>query len=123
MSLCLSGGGAVVALAWTAFTLSWTHSVEKIGWEEDWRVSACGMRMVEARIKGTGAGMEPPANARLEDGWWHYRPRLSEIPRLVLARSGAVADWRLCRNGDCATIGALLGTNAATVTLAPCDRP
>lgn len=122
MSLCLSGGGAVVALAWTAFTLSWTHSVEKIRWEEDWRVSASGMRLVEARVKGTGAGMEPPADARLHDGWWHYTPRPPDLPRLVLARSGAVADWQLCRNGDCNTIGALLGTNAATVTLAPCDR-
>jgi hypothetical protein len=123
MSLCLSGGGAMVALAWTAFTLSWTHSVEKIRWEEDWRVSASGMRVIEARVKGTGAGMEPPADARLHDGWWRYTPRLPDLPRLVLARSGAVADWRLCQNGDCATIGAMLGTNAATVTLAPCGRP
>lgn len=113
----------MVAVAWTAFTLSWTHSVEKIRWEEDWRVSPRGLRIVEARIKGTGAGMEPPAGARFHDGWWHYTPETPDLPRLVLARSGAVEDWQLCRDGECAAIGALLGTNAATVTLAPCEHP
>lgn len=121
MSLCVSGGGAIVVLAWTAFTLSWTHTVEKIRWEEDWRVSASGLHVIEARVKGAGAGMEPPADAKLHDGWWHYRPRVPSLPRLVLARYDGAGDWQLCGNGGaCATIGALLDTKAATVTLERC---
>ncbi len=121
MSLCLSGGGAMVALAWTAFTLSWTHSVEKIRWEEDWRVSTHAMHIVEARVKGTGAGMEPPSNAQLRGGWWRYDPKMAELPRLVLARFDTKDDWLLCRNGDCRDVGDLLGTNADTVSIFPCS--
>jgi hypothetical protein len=123
VSLCLTGAGVTVAMAWTAFTLSWTHTVEKVEWQEDWRVSTSGMQIVEARVKGTGAGMEPPPDATLDGGWWRYRPRVPTLPRLVLARSSGVDDWQLCQQGDCTTIGSLLGANAATVTLAPCDRP
>jgi len=123
VSLCLTGAGVSVALAWAAFTLSWTHTVEKVEWQEDWRVSTSGVEIVEARVKGTGAGMEPPPDAKLDGGWWRYRPQVPTLPRLVLARSGLVDDWRLCRNGDCVTIGALLGTEAGSVTLSPCDRP
>lgn len=123
MSLCLIGAGVSVAMAWTAFTLSWIHTVEKVEWQEDWRVSTNGLQIVEARVKGTGAGMEPPPDARLDGGWWRYRPQVPTLPRLVLARSEVVDDWYLCRNGNCVAVGALLGANAPTVTLSPCDRP
>ena len=123
MSLCLIGGGVSIAVAWTAFTLSWTHTVENVEWQEDWRVAASGLEIVEARIKGTGAGMEPPPGARLERGWWRYRPQLEAMPRLILARSEVAGDWRLCRQGECVTVGALLGAEADVVTLTPCDRP
>lgn len=122
MSLCVSGGAAVVVLTWTAFTLSWTHTVEKIRWEEDWRVSASGLHVIEARVKGAGAGMEPPADAKLDNGWWRYRPTtVPALPQLVLARYAGAGDWELCGDGgNCATLGALLGTNAGTVTLEHC---
>jgi hypothetical protein len=107
----------------TAFTLAWTHTVEKIRWEEDWRVAPAGLHMVEARVKGTGAGMEPPADAKLHDVWWRYQPQVPTLPRLVLARSDIGEDWELCQNGECMAVGALLGRNAATVTLVSCDHP
>jgi hypothetical protein len=40
MSLCLAAGALSAVLAINAFTLSWIHSIEKIRWEEDWRIEA-----------------------------------------------------------------------------------
>jgi hypothetical protein len=60
MSLCLAAGALSAVLAVNAFTLSWIHSIEKIRWEEDWRIEAGALVIDEARIRGSGAGMEPP---------------------------------------------------------------
>jgi hypothetical protein len=38
LSLCLTSAGVVKTLSLAAFTLGWTHSVEKIDWQEDWRI-------------------------------------------------------------------------------------
>jgi hypothetical protein len=95
----------LVPLAVTSFPLSWTHSVERTAWEEDWRVTAVGLEIVEARIKGSGAGMEPPDGARLEGGWWVYAPDLAVMPELVLGASGATAAWSLCAEGECMALG------------------
>ena len=48
LSLCLASAGVVKTLSVAAFTLVWTHSIEKIDWQEDWRVTPQGLR--------TGAG-------------------------------------------------------------------
>lgn len=120
MMLCLAGAAAVVSLTWSNFTLAWTHSVEKIAWQEDWQVTTDGLTIVEARVKGTGAGMEPPADATFSQGWWHYRPPLGPLPRLVLARSGAVEDWRLCHDGHCLVLEVLAGSGTGPITLYPC---
>jgi hypothetical protein len=118
--LCILAAGRTIALAATAFTLSWTHSVEKTRWEEDWRLAPSGLELVEARVKGSGAGMEPPAGAVLEGGWWTYRPALPPLPALVLASSGATgAGWTLCADGRCMEIGAAAG---AAVELGSCER-
>ena len=118
MSLCVLGGGAALRLATVAFTLAWTHSVERTRWEEDWRVTPAGLTLVEARVQGSGAGMEPPEGARLVDGWWTYRPARPPLPELVLAASGATgAGWSLCAEGRCREIGA---TRGAPLRLAPC---
>ncbi len=102
-----------------AFTLSWIHSVEKTAWAEDWAVQDGKLRIVEARIKGSGAGMEPPDGAVLKDGWWRYVPRLPALKRLDLAASGAtVGGWTLCANGECRDFSAAPGSNVA---LFPCD--
>ena len=120
MSLCVTAGAAALVVAWSAFTLSWTHSVEKTEWQEDWRVLPGGLEITEARIKGTGAGMEPPAEARFEDGWWKYHPPLAPLARLVLARSGATDEWRICRFGDCLDLLGLAPAAGEAVTLRPC---
>lgn len=118
MSLCVLAAGKTTALAVTAFTLSWTHSVEKTRWEEQWRLTPAGLEIVEARVRGSGAGMEPPADAVLKDGWWVYRPDLPAQPQLMLAASGATGDgWELCAAGECRTLGA--SAHAPTV-LKPC---
>jgi hypothetical protein len=60
LSLCLASAGVVKTLSIAAFTLVWTHSIEKTDWQEDWRITPKGLELVQARVKGSGAGMEPP---------------------------------------------------------------
>jgi hypothetical protein len=118
VSLCVAGG-ATLHLAVTAFTLAWTHSVERTRWEEDWRVGPAGLSLVEARVQGSGAGMEPPAEARLEGGWWRWHPQTAPRPEVVLAASGATGGgWTLCAGGVCRELGAA-GTEP--LRLYPCD--
>lgn len=104
------------------FTLVWTHSVEHVRWAEDWRIDAGGrLQLVEARISGSAAGMEPPAEARLEGGLWHYRPSLPPQPELWLTRSPFVADYTLCDATGCTALGARLPAGAGEVVrLQPC---
>lgn len=122
--LCLLSAGVVVAtLAADAFTLRWLHSVEKIVWEEDWRVAADGRLVADtARLQGSGAGMEPPDGARLIDGWWHYRPALAPQPRLALSRSRFTTDYTLCWGGGCRPLGDLvpLGDQPSVTVIEPC---
>ncbi|HEY0331058.1 MAG TPA: DUF1850 domain-containing protein [Rhodopseudomonas sp.] len=123
MSLCLASAGVVKTLAVTAFTLAWTHSIEKTAWQEDWRVTPPGLQLIEARIKGFGAGMEPPPEARLIDGWFQWDPHRPPQPDLVLGNSGAAGEWRLCDGGDCRTLSEILGHDigAHTTTLSACE--
>ncbi|TPN34633.1 DUF1850 domain-containing protein [Mesorhizobium sp. B2-3-3] len=110
MSLCILAAGKTVALAAAAFTLSWTHSVERTRWEEDWKVTPSGLQVVEARIEGSGAGMEPPEGAVLRGGWWVYAPRIGTQRRVVLAASGATGDgWTLCTPQGCRELGKTAG--------------
>ncbi|WP_162937364.1 DUF1850 domain-containing protein [Indioceanicola profundi] len=102
LSLCIALiGGDPVRVPAVAFELRWTHSVEKIEWQEDWRATPAGLRVVSARIRGSGAGMEPPDDARLEDGWWVYTPGIGPQERVVLAASDFTADHILCAGGSC----------------------
>jgi hypothetical protein len=113
LSLCVIAAGKTIVLATTAFTLSWSHSVEKVRWEEDWRLTPAGLEIAEARVKGSGAGMEPPEGAVLDGGWWVYRPDLPPQRSLRLGSSGATdSGWSLCAEGDCLTIGAEPGEPA-----------
>jgi hypothetical protein len=118
--LCILTGGKTLTLAAVTFTLSWNHSVEKTRWEEDWRLTPAGLEIVEARVKGSGAGMEPPERAALKAGWWAYRPKLPPRPSLTLAASGATgAGWSICGGGSCVTIGAKA---AEAAVLRACDQ-
>ena len=104
MSLCLLSAGVAKTLTLAAFTLAWTHSVEKTDWQEDWRITPRGLELVQARVKGSGAGMEPPPEARLVDGWFEWQPKRAAVPQLVLGNSGAAGEWRICAEGHCRTL-------------------
>ncbi|CDX11745.1 conserved hypothetical protein [Mesorhizobium plurifarium] len=107
MSVCILAAGKITVLAVAAFTLSWTHSVERTRWEEDWRVTSAGFQIVKARIQGSGAGMEPPEGSRLEQGWWVYSPNVNALPRIVLAASGTTGEgWTVCAKDSCMVFGA-----------------
>ena len=102
IGLCLGMAGTVWAqLPIAGFTLAWQHSIEHIRWEEDYRVTPAGLMLGEARIKGSGAGMEPPDEAVLRDGSWHYRPELPPIAPLRLGRTPEAGDYELCVEGGC----------------------
>lgn len=110
--VCLIAAAMSVALPLDAFTLAWTHSIEKIRWEEDYRVAGHELELTEARIRGSGAGMEVPEGAVLKAGVWHYRPPLANLKRLNLARSGYVPDYELCWEGSCRPMSSLIGPPA-----------
>lgn len=96
MSLCLATAAVALPLALQAFTLAWTHSVEKTEWRETWRVEGRELVLDEGRVRGSGAGMDPPEGAVLQNGWWVYSTPL-RVPLLRLAVSGATGSgWRLC---------------------------
>ena len=130
--LCLSAGTLAATLAASQFTLAWTHSIERIRWEEDWRVESAALVVVEARIRGSGAGMEIPEGAVLKNGVWHYRPALPpqgnsaiaelRLAELRLTHSPHAAGYELCIDGDCRPLADRLPgiDNHATVVLAPC---
>lgn len=125
MGLCLATAGVVKSLAVASFMLSWTHSVEQTEWQEDWRVTPQGLEIVEARVKGSGAGMEPPPEARLIGGWFRWKPQLPVLPELALGNSGMAGEWRFCTGGACRTFSDILGTPAGTnvTTMRACDTP
>jgi hypothetical protein len=102
MSLCVLAGAKVTTFAISFFTLTWMHSVEKVEWQEDWRIINSKLKIIEARIKGSGAGMEPPDDAKLVKGWWVYKPSISAKDELILATSQTnIKNWNICFNGKC----------------------
>ena len=124
MSLCLLSAGVVKTLSLAAFTLAWTHSVEKTDWQEDWRVTRQGLELVQARVKGTGAGMEPPPDARLVDGWFQWQLKRAAVSEVVLANSGAAGEWRLCADGKCRTLSEIFGRpiGANVTIMSACEK-
>jgi hypothetical protein len=119
--LCLVAGSVVAPLMAGAMTLSWVHSVEKVVWEEDWRWSPAGLELAEARVRGSGAGMDPPPEARLENGVWAWKPRLPIQREVVLRRSGATADWRVCVSGRCRAMDRYVPADSDPVILRSCE--
>ena len=104
MSLCLAAGAVAASLAIESFTLAWMHSIEKIRWEEDWRIEGKTLVLKEARIRGSGAGMEPPAGAVLKNGVWHYRPAVPPQKIVRLAHSPYTSGYELCIEGRCSPL-------------------
>lgn len=120
MGLCLAAAGVLVHLGVSQLTLSWTHSVQKITWQEDWRAVPQGLLLERARVMGTGAGMEPPPEARRQGDFWVWTPQLAPLPTVILRRSGATDDWRLCIAGACRPLSDFVPAAADPVELTPC---
>ncbi len=120
--ICLAAALLTATLPLQTFTLAWTHSIEKIRWEEDYRLDDGRLLLTEARIKGSGAGMEAPDGARLERGVWRYRPALAPLARLRLAHSPYADDYEICAAGNCRPLASLLPGigETAVVELVPC---
>lgn len=115
IGLCLGLAGAVWAEVSTpSFTLAWTHTIEKVRWEEDYRVTPEGLVLGEARVKGSGAGMEIPDGAELREGSWHYQRQLPPLQPLRLGRTPEAGDYQLCFNQRCHSMSEWLGPPQAT---------
>ncbi len=133
LGVCLSLAAAPQVpprfVAARAFTLAWTHSIEKIRWEEDYtvRTGARGQPILipgHARIRGSGAGMEPPPDALLRpDGWYEYQPHTGPLSLLRLTRSPYTADYDWCVQGRCEPLRAIMPTDGDVTLLRPCRGP
>ncbi len=127
IGLCLSVASLLVAtVPAERFTLAWTHSVERIRWEEDYAIRADRLELLAARVHGSGAGMEVPPGTRYRAGAWEYHPRTEPLARLRLAHSGVAGDYTLCWAQGCRSLSALTGREAhepADIELFPCGAP
>ncbi len=129
LSLASNPSVAPVFLPIEKFTLAWTHSIEKIRWEEDYSITTdkSGKPLLvpgKARILGTGAGMEPPADAVLtKDGWYEYQPKTKPLTLLKLTRSPYTADYDWCVNGKCQILQSIMPTDGNVTLLKPCKAP
>ncbi len=123
MPLCVAAGGLVVTLAMQSFTLAWTHSIEKIRWEEDWRVEGDRLHVVEARVRGSGAGMEAPAGSTFEGGVWRYDPHVPSLAVLRLTHSIYASGYELCHDGECRPLveSAPRAGNGDVIALSACS--
>ncbi|TGV09652.1 DUF1850 domain-containing protein [Alcaligenaceae bacterium 429] len=134
VGICLQLAGAPEAVPryvpTQRFTLAWEHSIEKVRWEEDYLLvpassaeDSADITLVEARVKGSAAGMEPPEDAYLKDGWYHYTPASLLVQELRLTRSGYTADYDLCIDQQCQRLEHYLETDGGITLLRACMPP
>ncbi|MFN3868167.1 MAG: DUF1850 domain-containing protein [Hyphomicrobiaceae bacterium] len=121
MGLCITTGAKLAFVAASSFTLTWTHTVQKTEWQEDWAiVDGARLQLTAARVKGSGAGMEPPPDALRDGGWWHYRPDVPPLSALDLADHGGEAGrWRLCAASACRD----LASDDGAIAIRACSAP
>ena len=118
MSLCILAAAKTSIFAVSLFTLSWTHSVEKIEWHEDWKITDSQLEIVVARVQGSGAGMDPPEGSKFEGGWWVYKPNKLSVKELLLSTSNTnLENWKICFNGNCQI---LKKNNERPIKIYPC---
>ena len=109
------------------FTLAWMHTIEKVRWEEDYAVandtgtSDVVLKAVAARVRGSGAGMEPPPDAQLNNGWYSYKPQISQPKVLRLTRSGFAADYEFCISNFCRPMSDFLPSDGGITLLTACS--
>ncbi|MBL8659172.1 MAG: DUF1850 domain-containing protein [Rhodospirillales bacterium] len=124
MAVCLTAGALTVVIPASAFVLSWTHSVERTVWREDWRAVGDTLVLEEAAVQGSGAGMEPGADAHFDNGAWRYRPSLPPLHILRLAHSEYADDYRLCWRDKCEQLANLAARGQAeALEIRPCEPP
>jgi len=133
LGVCLAlaaSGAPPVFLPAQHFTLSWTHSIEKVRWEEDYAVvpgagpgAAPELRALAARVRGSAAGMEPPDDARLVNGWYTYTPRISAPKALRLTRSEFTPDFSWCQQGQCVPLSNWIASDGGITVLSACVEP
>lgn len=132
LGICLSLAtlsGPAVWVPGERFTLAWTHSIEKTRWEEDYTVQWQGepakpvLIATEARIRGSGAGMEPPPEAVLQGGWWRYPPAVRQPSELPLTRSVFTADFERCDARVCRPLSHWLPSDGGVTLLRACTQP
>lgn len=111
-------------------TLAWTHSIEKVRWEEDYVVGVNPapaappiLYAVQARVHGSAAGMEPPDDAVLKDGWYAYTPPIAQARELRLTRSEFTADYELCHGTLCHPLSHWLPSDQGITLMTPCFGP
>ena len=99
--LCLATATARSSrLAAPSFTLAWTHSIEHVRWEEDYRIVGQRLELVEARVQGIGGGhgAARPTRASPAAGGT-TRPKDRWHDELRLTRSPYTTDYELCVAG------------------------
>ncbi|HCL84969.1 MAG TPA: DUF1850 domain-containing protein [Comamonadaceae bacterium] len=127
--ICLAlaaSAAAPVFVPTSQFTVAWTHSIEKVRWEEDYAVlpgPPVALRALSARVRGSAAGMEPPDDAQLRGGWYHYRPTTPLPEALRLTRSEFTPDFTLCVHGSCRPMGHWLPSDGGITLLSACTQP
>jgi hypothetical protein len=102
-----------IVLPTDAITLGWTHTVEGTRWEEDYTIVRGALVIREARVKGSGAGMDPPTGSNWAGGWWRYFPSLGPLREVTLANSSFAPGYTVCWNGACRQLQ----------TIVPLDTP
>lgn len=108
-------------------TLAWTHSIEKVRWEEDYEVAVnpgadktLVLNAVQARVRGSGAGMEPPDDAVLRNGWYEYTPSIAQTQALRLTRSEFTPDYEVCHASGCLPMSHWLPSDQGITLMTPC---
>lgn len=121
-ALCLMAGTLQVAVPAQQFTLRWQHTIEKIDWEEDYSIAGEWFYLSSARVRGSGAGMEPPPGSYYAKGVWHYRPPpdMRWTRQLLLARSEFGRDYELCLDGGCHPLSRWVPLSSGNTVLLPC---
>lgn len=117
-----------IALAAQQVQLRWTHSIERVRWEETYRLVGPGapaaaapctvpaqpaLCLLRARVQGSGAGMEPAPSAVWRDGGLEWGPAPTAVAALRLMHSPYVADYTLCLDGHCQALTQWLGPAGA----------
>lgn len=138
LGICLILAAAVEADPATApvfvpgshVTLAWTHSIEKVRWEEDYEVGVNPspaappiLYAVKARVHGSAAGMEPPDDAVLKNGWYEYTPHIAQARELRLTRSEFTADYEVCHGTLCHPMSYWLPSDQGITLMTPCIAP